>query len=360
MSQIFMVGEQRSGSNLLRLILNQSSDISAPHPPHILQRMMPLASLYGELRDEHRFMQLVNDVCQLVELNPVAWDGVRLDRETIRARCRERSLVAIYGAVMDTHAEAHGARSWMCKSMQNIRWSYDLNAYFESPKYLFLYRDPRDVCLSFSKAVIGEKHPYFIAKQWAQLQQLCLRERDRLEPEQFYSLCYEELIADPDSVVKGLCRFLNIEFKQEMLAFHRSTEANRTAVSSDLWANVSQPIMKSNSRKFINELKPEDIRIVESVAGPVMDALGYDRVCVAPGEECRFSNRDITRFQNENIALKKAKAQATDPEDLRRRREQDRLLECFERRQRQILIAEHGIGMLCEEDVEQQGRALAG
>ena len=49
MQAIFMVGEQRSGSNLLRVILNESKNIAAPHPPHILQRMMPLVPLYGDL-----------------------------------------------------------------------------------------------------------------------------------------------------------------------------------------------------------------------------------------------------------------------------------------------------------------------
>ena len=51
MQAIFMVGEQRSGSNLLRLILNESSNIAAPHPPHILQRMMPLLPAYGNLNN---------------------------------------------------------------------------------------------------------------------------------------------------------------------------------------------------------------------------------------------------------------------------------------------------------------------
>ena len=34
--KIFMIGTQRSGSNLLRLMVNQAPDIAAPHPPHIL------------------------------------------------------------------------------------------------------------------------------------------------------------------------------------------------------------------------------------------------------------------------------------------------------------------------------------
>jgi len=175
MKAIFMVGEQRSGSNLLRVILNQSDKIAAPHPPHILQRLMPLVSLYGGFNNEEQFMTLIKDVCQLVENNPVTWEGTRLDRQVVRGRCRENSLIAVYGAIMDIYAESQNASAWLCKSMQNIRWAEQLDEYFDEPKYLYLYRDPRDVSLSFSKAVIGEKHPFFIARQWTELQQLCLR-----------------------------------------------------------------------------------------------------------------------------------------------------------------------------------------
>ena len=70
-----MIGTQRSGSNLLRLMINQLSHIIAPHPPHILERLTPLLPLYGSLDDDISFNQLIEDVCQLVEKNPVAWEG---------------------------------------------------------------------------------------------------------------------------------------------------------------------------------------------------------------------------------------------------------------------------------------------
>ena len=99
MDAIFMVGEQRSGSNLLRVMLGQAAEIAAPHPPHILQRMMPLSPLYGDLQDESTFRMLVDDVCQLVEHNPVPWENIAtFNRDDVARRCRAHSLVAVFGA----------------------------------------------------------------------------------------------------------------------------------------------------------------------------------------------------------------------------------------------------------------------
>lgn len=320
MQSIFMVGEQRSGSNLLRLILNESPSIAAPHPPHILQRFMPLLPVYGNLDNDKHFKKLINDVCKLVELNPVPWDKVKLNRKEILNRCKEKSLVAVYGAVMDMYAEAHNANAWMCKSMQNIFWADDINVYFNHPKYIYLYRDPRDVTLSFTKAVIGEKHPYFIAKQWNELQKACIEQMNWHGTETIFPLSYENLLENPEKIVKELCQFLDIKFSKEMLNFHTSKEAERSAKSSSLWENLSQPIKSNNSKKFMTELTTEEIKIIESITGDVMDILGYERAVIQKGEEINFTEEDVERFAQENAEAKAKNSLNIDPNDLKRRK----------------------------------------
>lgn len=320
MQAIFMVGEQRSGSNLLRLILNESSSIAAPHPPHILQRFMPLLPVYGSLNKQKSFKRLIDDVCRLVELNPVPWDKVKLDRKEILNRCKEKSLIAVYGAVMDIYAEAHNAKAWMCKSMQNIQWAEDINRYFDKPKYIYLYRDPRDVTLSFTKAVIGEKHPYFIAKQWNDLQKLCIAQLIENGENTVFPISYENLLEDPETIVKELCKFLNIKFSKKMLDFHTSKEAERSAKSSSLWENLSQPIKSNNTKKFMNELTTDEIKIIESISGNVMDSLGYEREVVKKGEELTFTDEQIEEFAIDNAEAKAKNTSKVDPEDLKRRK----------------------------------------
>ncbi len=328
MSQaLFMVGEQRSGSNLLRVMLGQADEIAAPHPPHILERMMPLLPIYGDLDNRDAFVTLIDDVCRLVERNPVAWENIdTFDRDDVLSRCRQNSLVAVFGAVMDMYAEANDKSMWLCKSMTYIRYAKEFDAYFDDPKYIYLYRDGRDVALSFTKAVIGDKHPYVIAQKWAERQRLCLSEQV-VSPNQVFSVCYEELTAEAEPVLSGLCEFLGIRFKPEMLTGHLSGEAQRTATSSSLWANLSKPIMRNNSQKFLKGLSEADIRIIESVAGDCLDALGYARVYVPQGGEERFDAGEVEMFYAENRALMQQSQAETDPEDRRRRQYQMQVLE---------------------------------
>ncbi len=327
MDALFMVGEQRSGSNLLRIMLGQADEIAAPHPPHILQRIMPLLPLYGNLEHKDTFALLVDDVCRLIENNPVAWENITtFDRDDVMSRCTSPSLVAVFGAVMDIYAEANGKSKWLCKSMTYIKYADAFNAYFTNPKYIYLYRDARDVALSFTKAVVGDKHPYMIAQKWAELQRLCLAEQAR-SPERVFGVCYEELTADPESVLRRLCQFLGIAYKDAMLDGHMSSEANRTAESSSLWGNLTKPVMRDNSQKFLKGLTEEEIRIVESVAGDCLDALGYRRVHVPRGQERQFSAFEIKQFQTRNQYLIQQYEDIMEPEDIARRRRQQQVLD---------------------------------
>lgn len=330
---VFMIGIQRSGSNLLRLMLNQLPDIAAPHPPHILQRMMPLVPGYGNLEIKANFMLLVDDVCRLVEHNPVPWEGVDLNRDTVVKRCREHTLMAVFGAVYDLMAEAKGAKTWCCKSLANINYLPEIEAYFTSAKYIYLYRDGRDVAVSFRKAVVGEKHFYHIAREWAATQQLALSMRDQIGPRRFFPVKYEDLTKDTERTMRALCDFLDTPYSASMLDFHQSEEAQRAAKSSDLWGNVVNPVMQNNSRKFLKEASESDIRIFESVAGNVMDALEYDRVYTPRGSETPFSASDIERFDLENKRIKDEVLSKVDPEDLKRRDQQSGLLQQIKARQ---------------------------
>lgn len=325
--KVFMIGTQRSGSNLLRLMVNQAPTIAAPHPPHVLERFTPLLPAYGDLRDESAFQRLVDDVVHLVEVNPVSW-GVEFDRADIRRRCRDNSLVAVFGSVMDRMAEAYGKPDWMCKSLANVHYLPEIERYFGGQaRFLYLYRDGRDVCLSFLKAVVGEKTAYHVARQWEREQQLALECGRRVPASQYLALSYEELTSNPDSTLRLLCRWLGIEFSPTMLDFHASEEASKTAASGRLWENVKKPVMASNTKKWLTGMSQDEVVDFESVAGQSLVELGYDLHFVGKAEPARSYDAAAQAALDElNRQRKAAVKQELPAEDIAARKPQEDLL----------------------------------
>lgn len=323
---IQMIGTQRSGSNLLRLMLDGIGGIFAPHPPHILQRFLPLLPHYGDLTDETAFRRLVGDVCELVRLNPVPWEGIALDSGMIRQACRRQTLYEVFRAVYDTGASQAGTPYWLCKSMKNVFYAEGIEATGLQPFYVYLYRDGRDVALSFKKAIVGEKHIYALARGWKRDQEEALRLEARTPSGRFFKVSYEELIASPQAVLRRLCDFLRIPYCEKAMDYYKSRESLHTANAGQMWSNVAKPILKNNTRKFLNELSSEEIAIFESVAGDTLQKLGYE-LCT-PSERLRtsFSAGEIESFEKENVRMKQLFRQQADPADLEKRRPQEELI----------------------------------
>lgn len=327
MKNIFIIGEQRSGSNLLRLILSKHPTIAAPHPPHILPRFMPLLSLYGNLDEEEHFSVLIEDVCTLVERNPISWN-VKFDRKKVQKACKENTLIAIFDVIMQQYSQEQKKDHWVCKSLQNVEFAKELEAFYQKPIYIYLHRDPRDVVLSFKKAVVGEKHPYFSAKRWTNLQHKCLKLKETIPPNRFFEISYQQLTQQSEKYVQKMCDFLDLNYSEDMLLFYEQKEAKKAAEASSLWENLKNPILKENTQKYKNQLSNEEILIVEKIAQKEMNTLGYQLMFNQKKiENCVFTKDDMSFFEEINAKEKKQiKAQAQ-KEDLERRQHQLKVLE---------------------------------
>ena len=173
MKYIQLIGTQRSGSNLLRLMLNQLDDISAPHPPHILSTFLPVLDKYGNLQKSKNLNHLILDVCKWTKLNPIKWENLSISVDKIKSKLKNPSIFQIFSSMYEIYAEQSNSKVWMCKSLANMNYFDQIEREKLSPIYIYIYRDGRDVDISFKKAIIGPKHSYFIAKKWEKDQIVC-------------------------------------------------------------------------------------------------------------------------------------------------------------------------------------------
>lgn len=321
-----MIGTQRSGSNLLRLMLNQLEGVSAPHPPHILERFIPLLPAYKDLSNPLNFFELVNDVCKLIEYNPVPWAGLKLDASMIIERCKKPLLTEIFRVIYEMRAESENAKIWICKSLVNIRFANLLEEYEVKPLYIHLFRDGRDVALSFKKAIVGEKHTYNIAKQWKEEQKASLLLAEQLGDTRVLKVCYENLLTDPEKELRKICGFIGAEYNSTALEFYHSEESHKTALSGAMWQNVEKPVISNNFNKFKTELKSEDILLFEQVAGETLEKLGYS-CCFPYNGDHTFSSEEIKLFSDLNKKLKQEAQLQQKPEDLVKRKDQIEFLQ---------------------------------
>lgn len=317
---IQIIGIQRSGSNLLRVMLNQLPEIVAPHPPHILQNFLPIIDKYSDLKMDDNFKQLIEDVCRFVELNPVPWTGVDLIRADIFSSSKKRSVYEIFRLIYEGYTKSKNGSIWCCKSMTNINYVNELEKSKLDPFYIYLFRDGRDVALSFKKAIVGEKHIYHLAKKWKDDQEISLNFLKNINDSRKYMLSYEELIKSPEKYLKQICNKLNINFDPKMLAYYDSDESRVTATSGEMWANVQKPIIKSNTKKYRKGLSIEEIKLFESVAKDTLKKLGYLPDYCKNGHNHEIKQEQIALYSLENEHLKLEARKRAKKTDLEKRK----------------------------------------
>lgn len=330
MHPIIIIGTQRSGSNLLRLMLNEHSQIAAPHPPHILLTFFPLMAKYGDLSVEENFEQLATDVCDFVSCNPVPWD-LNIDAQQIMEQCASRTLVSIYARIYEAYARLHDKSHWCCKSMANLYYIPEIEQEIK-PFYIHLVRDGRDVAASFKKAIVGEKHSFYLAKQWKEDQDAAELNCRTHASERYIPVMYESLIRDPRNTLKILFHHLGLEFEENALQYYKGKDALQTAEAGKMWDNVKRPVIQENSNKFMAQLTEDDVLLFESIAGETLERHGYTPYFDTGLRKKEFSEAEVAVFKMENDTLKAKAVKDFDLIGIEKRKAQSEVIERIKKR----------------------------
>lgn len=272
---LFIIGTERSGSNLLRLVLDAHPAITVPHPPHVMNYFGTLEDRYGDLTTPVARRALARDIAHLVDIHIHPWDIVP-DVERMVAEARPPDLFGLFLALYGQHLASTEARRWGCKSTFMIHHVDRILARFPDAGLLWLVRDPRDVAVSARKSVFSPCDPRLSARLWAHQQQQGLDLEARL-PGRVHRLHYEQLVADPEPTIRAVCDHLNEDFHPAMLQFSQTDNAQKIAQMMDSWKNASAGFLAGNTQKWRTKLTPLELASVEEEAGSQMEVLGYAR-----------------------------------------------------------------------------------
>ncbi len=272
-SPIFLLASERSGTNLLRTRLDNHSKIAGPTPPHLLKWFYNIEPYYGNLQKDEKFRILIKDILELLNVQIAPWD-INFDTEVILNEMgpRERSVVSLFEYVFDKYTEYQGKQRWFCKDNNLFDYAWKLKNYFPNCKFIYLVRDPRDVCNSNLNREYGPNTAYHFAKSWKGEQAKCIRiYTEKKFEEDVLLVKYENILSSPKLTFQKICEFIGEEFENAMLTNTDREEATKTKQ----WKNLSKPIMKDNKKKYKDKLKNIQIKIVEEITNREMRFLNY-------------------------------------------------------------------------------------
>jgi len=263
---LFIVGMPRSGTKLLRDLLNRHPDVAIfPNESHFFPRMPALIEKHGDPRRRECFAKLYAELEGTRFMRRIRAAGIAIDRDDWFARVRGGGAREVLEALFECYAAMTGRRIVGDKTPEYLTEVPVLSGFFPHAKFVHIVRDPRDYVVSMRKAW-GKSLPRAAQRWKTSIRRL--REDVLRSDVAFTELRYEDLVASPREVLGGLCAFIGVAFDEAMLSLDRPSEnlGDTRGVTS---------IVASNFGKWRRELRDDEVRRVERIAGALMAELGY-------------------------------------------------------------------------------------
>jgi len=224
---IFIVGLPRSGSTLLEQILASHSQVDGTHElPNILSiaHKLNLRQKYPN----HRYPDVLFQISspELRELAQSYLEGASIFRK--------------------------GAKHFTDKMPNNFRHIGLIRLMFPNAKIIDARRDPMDTCWSCFKQLFaeGQEFTYDLDNIFHYYQEyLQLMDHwNRVLPGYIHKVQHEDLLNQPEKIIRGLLDFCNLGFEKQCLEFHKTKRLVKTASSEQ----VRQPL----NAKGVGRWKP--------------------------------------------------------------------------------------------------------
>jgi hypothetical protein len=278
-----IIGAGRSGTTLLRAMLCRHPEVCIPPE---LEAVGTLAQDY--LRINALPWDALSRLCMSrVVAHPdfAHWklDGADLLTRASRLPPAQRGLDQLLGTVYTAYRDQHrpGARLIGDKTPLHTMYLDWVDAIFPDARFIHLLRDGRAVVESFVRHWGDLADPQSLLKGcsiWQERVRRAHRFCRSRPPGRAVEIRYEDLVQDPEPVLRRIAELLDLTFRPEMLE-HRDESSDLGDTSAPHMATLAQPLLKDlNSRwrqlpeehqRLITRTLEDDLRTFGDIEGPV-------------------------------------------------------------------------------------------
>lgn len=267
-SPIFVVGSPRSGTSLLRVILNRHPAISLCDETHFFYYVYTRRRAFGDLSDEDNRRRLIERYLAIHRIQRIGMDVPALSDELMR---HGTSYATFFSTILKFYAVAKGKRRHGEKTPHHALYTQTLCDWYPHCKVIHLIRDPRDVVGSLLRMPWANNSVTANARSWL----LYTRSAEQISQSSNYCLVrYEDLVQNPEVELKRICTFIDEAYHPAML--DSDSNEGKQEVASEWWfQRAKRPVTNDRVGKWREQLTPEQIALIEWIVAPVMRQFGY-------------------------------------------------------------------------------------
>jgi hypothetical protein len=292
----FVVGVGRSGTTLLRLMLDAHPAVAIPPETHFLPAMI---DSFSRLRvTPERVLAAIEGARQ----SGLPESGV--DPEALLERLRAISPLNAPDSIRAfyrLYAEGAGKERWGDKTPRYVTALAKIGRAVPEARFVHMIRDGRDVALSTNRRLVELRGSRPVpaermAKRWRH--RILSARRVAQVADRYFEIRYEDLVLDTEPALRRVCEFAEIDFDPVMLSYHeragerlqemnreRERGARRTLTGEERMRAhemTTRPPQAERVEVWRTEMDPDYRREFEEFAGDLLAELSYEVSTPAP------------------------------------------------------------------------------
>ena len=282
---IFIIGNPRSGTTLLRLILNAHSNIVIPPEAGFA---MWLYSKYNNftLDQIHDF---IVDMKQTKKIGNWTIDWEALHKHIINDN--PENYQQLINSVYYYYGQSLGknAKRWGDKNNFYLNRIREIKHLFPNASIVHIVRDGRNVACSYKalnkKNITSKDAPALpnsievIAEQWSENMKLINDSFKSINYDGVIQVRLEDITNEPIREIERITKFIGEDFEPKMLEYYKSENHLEGEPKEYLqWKEKNtKPILNEAPNKFKNELTKKEIQRFNAIAQKALVQYGYIR-----------------------------------------------------------------------------------
>lgn len=251
---------------MLRAMLDSHPALAIPPESHFLRAF---------LRDDlspREFLSLLAEHPRF-EAWGLSVDAVAAAFERDRVSDPASAIRSLYA----TYAAEREKSRWGDKTPGYVKKIKGLADLLPESRFIHIIRDGRDVALSWLQTAFAPSSIEDAAERWRRAVRAGRRDGQHLG-DRYLEVRYEELVGDPEAVLRSVCAFVELSFDAAMLDHtQHASEIIGSTFAPESHRRLQQPATVG-LRDWRREMDPADALRFQRVAGGLLEELDYQLV----------------------------------------------------------------------------------
>jgi hypothetical protein len=208
---VFVVGMNRSGTTLLRMMLDAHPELTIPPETHFVPDLIKAAREPGATpEDALAAMKSARE-----------WGDFGYSDEFMLARLRALPEVEpgpVVRTFYEAYMEEHGKPRWGDKTPTYVQKMKLIQRALPEARFVHVIRDGRDVALSVLDRTVRDLTAGDVAQRWRK--KILKAREDSPKLEHYTEVRYEDLVLDTEPVLRRVSEFIELRWDESMLEYH--------------------------------------------------------------------------------------------------------------------------------------------